>query len=491
MKAGQPSARVLAPIGRWFVWLAAPVRLLLIGMTTPTRIRPSAIPVNPTTHRPQVVIVGAGFAGVAAARRLERRAKRGEIDLLLVSPADHLNYQALMPEVAAGITDPRHIAVSLHRLLRRTRVVAGAAEAVDVQRHELTLGRNDGVRLVVRWDLLLLCPGGVTRTFDIPGIERTVGLKSLVQAVNLRDHVLAQLALTEEVPAERDERCTFVVVGGGYSGSEFAAQMQLLTRRVAPRYRGLKASDPRWVLVEGASRLMPQLPAKLSARAHKVLCARGVDVRLATEVVEVTDHDVALSNGERIPTRTVVWTTGVQPSPVIASLGLPTTQGRLQVDAQLRATDVYGLFAFGDAAAVPDLLHPDALCPQTAQHAVRQGKHAADNALRLLRQAPLREYRHHDLGFVADLGGFKAVATPLGVPVSGLPAKTLTKAYHLYALPTMTNRLRVLTDWILGTLTLNQDVRLGPVSDGDPADMAPTSTPLAAPRPSALSKLSL
>jgi len=280
-------------------------------MTTSNRIGPSAIPVNPTTERPQVVIVGAGFAGVAAARRLERRARRGEVDLLLVSPADHLNYQALMPEVAAGITDPRHIAVSLHRLLRRTRVVAGAAETIDVTRRELTLARNDGIRLVVRWDLLLLCPGAVTRTFDVPGIERTVGLKSVIQAVDLRDHVLAQLALTEEVPAERDERCTFVVVGGGYSGSEFAAQMQLVTRRVASRYRGLTASDPKWVLVEEAPRVMAQLPPKLSARALKALRSRGVDVRLATGVVEVTDHDVALSTGERIPTKTVVWTIGV------------------------------------------------------------------------------------------------------------------------------------------------------------------------------------
>lgn len=451
-------------------------------MTTTNGIGPSAIPVNPGPDRPQVVVVGAGFAGVAAARRLERRARPGEFDLLLVSPADHLNYQALMPEVAAGITDPRHIGVSLHRLLRRTRVVAGAAVAVDVKRRELTLARNDGVRLIVRWDLLLLCPGAVTRTFDVPGIERTFGLKSLIQAVDLRDHVLAQLALTEELPAEREERCTFVVVGGGYAGSEFAAQMQLLTRRVAPRYRGLKASDPRWVLVEQAPRLMPQLPAKLSARAQKILRSRGIDVRLGIGAVEVTDHDVALSSGERIPTRTVVWTTGVQPSPLIATLGLPTTRGRLRVDPQLRVIDADNVFAFGDSAAVPDVLHPDELCAQTAQHAVRQGKRAADNALLVLRDAPLRDYRHHDLGFVADLGGWKAVATPLGIPMSGLPAKVITKGYHLHALPTMTNRLRVLADWTLGMLTPNQDVRLGPVYDDDPAEASPLSRPLAVPR---------
>jgi NADH dehydrogenase len=135
----------------------------------------SAIPVNPTAERPQVVIVGAGFAGVPAARRLERRARAEELDVLLVSPADHFNYQALMPQVAAGITDLRHIAVSLHRLLRKTRVVAGATEAVDRSARKLTLVRGDGVRLVVRWDLLLLCPGEVTRTFDVPGIERTFG----------------------------------------------------------------------------------------------------------------------------------------------------------------------------------------------------------------------------------------------------------------------------------------------------------------------------
>jgi NADH dehydrogenase len=207
-----------------------------------------------------------------------------------------------------------------------------------------------------------------------------------------------------------------------------------------------------------------------------------MDVRLETGAVEVTEHDVALSSGERIPTRTVVWTTGVEPSPLIAALGLDTTRGRLRVDPQLRVIDADSLFAFGDAAAVPDVLHPGELCPPTAQHAVRQGKRAADNALRVLRGTPLRDYRHHDLGFVADLGGWKAVATPLGIPMSGLPAKVITKGYHLYALPTMTNRLRVFTDWALGMLTPNQDVRLGPVYDDDAAAASPVSPPLAVPR---------
>jgi NADH dehydrogenase len=242
-----------------------------------------------------------------------------------------------------------------------------------------------------------------------------------------------------------------------------------VTRRVAPLYRGLKASDPKWVLVEQAPRLMPQLPAKLSARALKILRSRGVDVRLGIGAVAVTDHGLTLSSGEHIPTRTVVWSTGVQPSPLIATLGLPTTHGRLQVDPQLRVIDADHVLGFGDAAAVPDVLHPGALCPQTAQHALRQGRLAAGNALRTLRGQPLREYRHHDLGFVADLGGWKAVATPLGIPLSGLPAKLVTKGYHLYALPTMTNRLRVLSDWTLGTLTPNQDVRLGPVYDDYPS----------------------
>jgi NADH dehydrogenase len=348
------------------------------------------------------------------------------------------------------------------------------------------LARSDGTRLVVRWDLLLLCPGAVTRTFDVPGIERTFGVKSLLQAVNVRDHVLAQLALAEEVPAERRERCTFVVVGGGYAGTEFAAQMQLVARRVALRYRGLTARDPTWVLVEQAPRLAPQLPSRLSAKALKALRSRGIDVGVGA--TEVTPHDVTLSTGERIPTRTVVWTTGVQPSPLIATLGLPTTHGRLRVDPQLRVLDADGVFAFGDAAAVPDLLHPDQLCSQTAQHAVRQGRHAADNALQALRDLPPTEYRHHDLGFVADLGGWEAVADPLGIPLSGLVAKVVTKGYHLYALPTFTNRLRVLSDWILGTLTPNQDIRLALVHDDDTAEVAPTSPPLAVPPRSAPSE---
>jgi NADH:ubiquinone reductase (H+-translocating) len=426
------------------------------------------------TPRPTVLVVGSGFAGFHCIRRLEKLLPPDAAELLLASSADYLLYSPLLPNVAAGVVDPRHIAVGLHNVLRRAKVLLGHVVAVDLAGHTATLRRVSGSTTELAWDRLVLAPGGVTRTFDIPGVaDHGLGLKTLAEAAYLRDHVLRELenADAADDPDRRRACCTFVVVGAGYSGTETAAQLQLVTTRAAAGYPRLRAEELRWVLVDLASRVLPELGRRLGDDAMEVLRRRGVEVKLGTTVEEATGHAVRLSNGETIPTHTLVWCTGVTPSPLIEMLGLPTERGRLRVGANLQVPDAPDVFAFGDAAAVPDLTRPGKLTGQTAQHAQRQGRTAARNVAASLGFGKAVDYRHRDLGFAVDLGGFDAVASPFGVSLGGLPGLVATRGYHLLALPAAGNRIRVSFDWLLDWLMRPQLVQLGFLKD-DQAVMA-------------------
>ena len=435
-------------------------------MTSHARTTPSG--------RPRVLVVGSGFAGFHCMRRLEKHLPPDAADLLLASSADYLLYSPLLPNVAAGVVEPRHIAVGLHATLDRAKVLLGHVVAVDVRGRTVTVRRPDGSEHERAWDRLVLAPGGITRTFNIPGVaEHGLGLKTLAEAAYLRDHVLRELdnADAADDPSRRRACCTFVVVGAGYSGTETAAQMQLVTMRAAAEYPRLRPEDIRWVLVDLAPRVLPELGRRLGDEAMAVLRRRGVEVRLGTTVEEATADGVRLSDGETIPTHTLVWCTGVAPSPLIETLGLPTERGRLKVGTNLQVPDHPDVFAFGDAAAVPDLTRPGKLTGQTAQHAQRQGKTAARNVAASLGFGKAVDYRHRDLGFAVDLGGFDAVASPFGVSLGGLPGLVATRGYHLLSLPAAGNRIRVSVDWLLDWAIRPQVAQLGFLRE-DQATMA-------------------
>ncbi|MFJ9723539.1 FAD-dependent oxidoreductase, partial [Streptomyces sp. NPDC101209] len=254
-------------------------------------------------------------------------------------------------------------------------------------------------------------------------------------------------------------RCTFVVVGAGYTGTEVAAQGQLFTDAQVRRHPLRRGMRPRWLLLDIAKRVLPELDEHLSRTADTVLRQRGVDVRMGTSVKEATHEGVLLTDGEFVPTRSLVWCVGVRPDPLAESMGLPMERGRLLVDPHLQVPGRPELFAAGDAAAVPDLEKPGQYTPMTAQHAWRQGKVAGRNVAASLGHGERRAYSHRDLGFVVDLGGVKAAANPLGVPLSGPVAGAVTRGYHLAAMPG--NRVRVAADWLLDAVLPRQAVQLG------------------------------
>ena len=243
--------------------------------------------------------------------------------------------------------------------------------------------------------------------------------------------------------------------------------MQLFSKGALANYPGLEPGELRWMLLDVAPRVLPELGEHLGEVALGLLRQRGVEIRLQTSIEEANEEHLKLSDGTTVPTHTLVWCAGVAASPLVATLGLPLDRGRLVVNERLFVAGRPDVFALGDCAAVPDLARPGNVTPPTAQHATRQGRTAARNVASSLGHGRSKEYRHKDLGLVVDLGGKEAAAKPLGVAMSGIAAKAVTRAYHLYALPSTPQRLRVGLDWALDALLSRPLVQLGLVREED------------------------
>ncbi|MFG2353123.1 NAD(P)/FAD-dependent oxidoreductase [Streptomyces sp. NPDC048521] len=412
--------------------------------------------------RPHVVIVGAGFAGYRAARTLARLT-RNQADVTLLNPTDYFLYLPLLPQVAAGVLEARRVTVSLPGTLRGVRLVLGEADRVDLDGRTVHYTDPEGGPGTLRYDRLVLAVGSVNKLLPIPGVaEHAHGFRGLPEALYLRDHVTRQveLAAADDDPGTRAARCTFVVVGAGYTGTEVASHLQMFTDRLVRRSPLPGGLRPRWILLDVAPRVLPEMDERLSRTADRVLRARGVDVRMGTSVKEATHDGVLLTDGEFVTSRTLVWCVGVRPDPLVEGVGQPLERGRLIVDPFLRLPGRSQVFACGDAAAVPDLRRPGEFTAMTAQHAWRQGRVAGENVAASLGLGRRRRpYRHRDLGFAVDLGGVRAAANPLGIPLSGPAAGVVTRGYHLAALPG--NRVRVAADWLLDAVLPRQGVQLG------------------------------
>ncbi|NDZ80904.1 NAD(P)/FAD-dependent oxidoreductase [Streptomyces sp. SID10853] len=416
--------------------------------------------------RPRILVVGAGFAGVGCVRRLERQLAPGEAEIALVAPFSYQLYLPLLPQVASGVLTPQSVAVSLRRSQKhRTRIIPGGAIGVDTKAKVCVIRKITGEIVNERYDQIVLSPGSITRTFDIPGlVDNARGMKTLAEAAYIRDHVIAQLDLADAShdEAERASRLQFVVVGGGYAGTETAACLQRLTTNAVKHYPHIDPKLVKWHLIDIAPKLMPELGDKLGNSALKILRERGIEVSLGVSIAEAGADKVTFTDGRVLPCRTLIWTAGVAASPLIGTLGAETVRGRLAVTPEMNVPGLDGVYALGDAAAVPDLAKGDgAVCPPTAQHSMRQGRRLADNIVASLRHQPLQPYVHKDLGLVVDLGGRDAVSKPLGIELRGLSAQAVARGYHWSALRTNVAKTRVMTNWLINAVAGDDFVRTG------------------------------
>ncbi len=421
-------------------------------------------------------MVGGGYVGMYTALRLQRQLRTelraGTVEIVVVAPDPYMTYQPFLPEAAAGSISPRHVVVPLRRVLDRCRILIGEVGSIDHAKRTAFLSTlateeegTGGIELT--YDELVLAPGSVSRTLPVPGLaDHGIGFKTVEEAIGLRNHVIEQMDIASSTrdPAIRDAALTFVFVGGGYAGVEALGELEDMARYTARYYHNVKPEDLRWVLVEASDRILPEVGETMGKHAIRELRGRNIDVRLETRLESCEDRVAVLSDGTRLPTRTVVWTAGVKPAPVLAATDLPLNErGRLRCTAHLAVEGVEHAWAAGDAAAVPDVTsgEPGKECAPNAQHAVRQAKVLAENIAASLAGRPLTEYAHAYVGSVASLGLHKGVAHVYGRKLKGYPAWFMHRAYHLSRVPTFNRKARVLAEWTLSGLFKREIVSLG------------------------------
>jgi NADH dehydrogenase len=400
------------------------------------------------------LILGGGFAGSWVARLL---GKRGAT---IVSPVNFMLFASLLPEAASGTLEPRHVVVPLRQMCPHTDLVVGRATTLDVQRQRVQVETEDEL-LNIHYDDAVVALGAVPRTLPIPGLaEHAHGFKDLADAIALRNHVLRRLEAAAVAPTEAHRRreLTFVFVGAGYAGVEALAELSDLVRDAVRYYPGLQATRQRWVLVDAAPRILPEIPTRLGDYAARQLAGRGIDIRVETTLESVEPHAAVLSDGDRILTSTVVWTAGVRAHPQLAELGLPLDErGRVRVDETLRVDGVPRVWALGDCARVPNAATPEQPDPATSQHALRQARRLAKN----LGGGAAQPYRYRMLGQVATLGRYKGIADVMGIRLRGFAGWWVTRTYHLYQLPLLSRKLRVVTDWTVSLFFRRDIAELG------------------------------
>jgi NADH dehydrogenase len=424
----------------------------------------------------RILIVGGGYVGMYTALRLQRKLKpelnRGEVEITVVSPDPYMTYQPFLPEAAAGLISPRHVVVPLRRVLDGCRILVGEAHSIDHAKRTATLSTlataEEGAGTEqITYDELVLAPGSVSRALPIPGLaDYAIGFKTIEEAIGLRNHVIEQMDIASSTrdPAIRDAALTFVFVGGGYAGVEALGELEDMARYAARYYHNVNADDMKWILVEASNRILPEVGEEMGKYTVTQLRRRNIDVRLETRLDSCADRIAVLSDGARFPTRTVVWTAGVKPHPILAATDLPCNgRGRLKCTAELTVDGAPHAWAAGDAAAVPDVTvgEPGKETAANAQHAVRQAKVLGDNIAHSLREEPLETYSHKYVGSVASLGLHKGVAHVYGRKLKGYPAWFMHRVYHLSRVPTFNRKARVLAEWTLAGLFKREIVSLG------------------------------
>ena len=382
------------------------------------------------------MILGGGFAGSYVARLLKRRGAT------IVSLENFMLYTPLLPEAASGTLEPRHVVVPLREMCPHAELVLGRVTGLNREHNAVTVESLAG-ELEIGYERLVVALGATIRTFPVPGLlEHGVGFKDLADAIALRNRVLLQLERASIHPDDPAE-LGFVFVGAGYAGVEALAELHDMTQAALRSYPGLRGVPQRWVLVDAAPKILPEIPRRLGEYAARRLARRGIEIHVSTTLESYDSREAVLADGTRIPARTLVWTAGVRANPVLTQLGLPLDErGRVVIDDTLQVEGSDDVWSLGDCAAVRNTKTPGGLDPPTCQHALRQSRRLAKNLT-----GDRKPYGYRMLGQVATLGRFKGIAEVPGLHLWGFPGWFVTRTYHLYQLPLFTRKLRVVVDW--------------------------------------------
>jgi len=392
---------------------------------------------------PTVVIVGAGFGGLNAARAL----RRAPVQVVLVDRNNYHLFQPLLYQVASAGLEPEEIAKPARAILRGQKNFD--FRMVDVTRVDFAAKRVDTSAGPISYDFLVLAPGGETNFFGLESMQRHgLGLKDIPDAIEIRNHVLTcfEQAMLEPEAEKRHALLTFIVVGGGPTGVEMAGALSELIRLVLVKdYPRLNIKDVRILLLEATDKLLAAMPERLREAAVKTLWRKWIDVRFGAQVADYDGKQIRLKSGEIIPAQTVIWAAGVRASPLNATLGVaPGRQGRIPVEPTLQVPGHPEVFIIGDAAYREQDGEP---LPMVAPVAIQMGRFVARNIKRQLRGQPLESFRYRDQGTLATIGRNAAVANVYGIKATGFVAWVMWLGIHIIQLIGFRNKLFVLINW--------------------------------------------
>jgi len=408
---------------------------MTVGTAAPARMR-------------RIVVLGGGFAGVAATRHLERRLRgRADVEITLVSRENFFVLTPLLFEACTGTLELRHCAQPIRPALRRARFVEAVVGEVDVQRRIVRAVVPEGVVRDLPYDQLVVTLGAATNETLIPGSPHAYTFKTMADAFVLRNHLIEQLERADATadPAHRRGCLTVVIIGGGLVGVELLGELTAFADEVLRFYPRIARREITFRLFEAGTRIMPELDSKLAAMAQRVLERRGAEIRAATSVRAIEPGHVHLAS-ETIAAGTIVLAAGIVPSAIAAAIPVAhDRRGRIDVDATMRSRSHPEVWALGDCAAIPG---PDGRpYPALAQHAIREARQVADNIAAVLSAREPAPFVFRSLGTMASLGHSKAVAIVLGVRITGFFAWWLRRTYYLFQMPRWDRRFRIVLDW--------------------------------------------
>lgn len=418
---------------------------------------------------PRILILGGGYVGLYTALQL-RKSLSKRATIAIVDPRAYMTYQPFLPEAASGSLEPRHVVAGLRSTLPGVTIIPGRIAGLDHPGRKATINPLVGEEYDISYDHVVVALGSVSRTLPIPGLaENGIGFKQIEEAIDLRNRVIGKIETASGVwdKEQRRRMLTFTFVGGGFAGAEAIAEIEDMVRSEVKNFDSIRREDLRFVMIEAADKILPEVGEELGKYALKQFRERDIEVKLNTFLDSAEDGVIKTSDGDSFESETLVWTAGVKANPALANMGLPRDKsGKLRANEYLQVVNedgvvVPGAWTAGDVAAVPDLENPGEFCGPTAQHAVRQAKRLGRNIADQLSGQPITAYRHKNLGTVAALGLYKGVATVFGLKLRGPLAWFMHRTYHMWAMPTVNRKIHVIIDWTMALLFRRQTVALG------------------------------
>ena len=425
---------------------------------------------------PHVLVLGGGYAAIQVARAARRAIKAGKLRMTVVNRENFHVFHGFVGEMVTGRVSPSHILSPARRLFLPATVHVAEIQSVDLERRQVVTARSlDGARFTLDYDQVVICLGTVDHTEAYPGLaEHAFRLKTYEHCLSLKNHILEvlELAEIETDPEERRRLLTFFVAGGGYAGTEIAGELADLARMLARKeYPRIRRGECRFVIVHPGSTILPELYGQdgTGPEAHPKLVEfgmrrmreLGVEVMTNTRVAAATPNEVLLSNGERIPTRTIVSAVGTKMPPIVEALELAKDdRGRIVVDELCRVPGHDDVWAAGDCAAVPLPGAKGRACPQVALYAMKQGRRIGGNLARSVEGKKLKPFRFPGLGQGASVGRRSGVGEVKGIEIKGFPAWLVWRLLLAYYFPSWDRRLRLLADWVIWPLVGRDIVEL-------------------------------